>query len=141
MVSALTDVFDTFKRPLVVYMEPEKVIVSTNPNYSRFGQRDQNVFNPEVKPVAHIIYGCVLYGNEQLENTSIPLGGGQEKSAQLKLSYNRGKVRIKVKEDGFLLLKDAKIIELDGYNFELDTTARPHGLFNAETYSFFLKRV
>jgi len=136
MVLALEDVFDTFKRPLVVYLEPEKIIASTDPNFSRFGQRDQNVYQPKVNPIRHTIYAVVSYEKELKNPTSEPMRG--EQSAQLKLRYADGNVRIKLDKSGFNLMKGAKIIELDGQNFEVDSTPRVHGLFGTGRYTLFL---
>ena len=141
MQSALLDVFDTFKRPLIVFQEPEKIIASTNPNFSRFGPRNQNVYEPEVEPILTTIYAVILYEKQQEFPFSVPLQGGTSDESQIKVKYPEGQVRVKVDQSGFNIFKTAKLVELDGQNFQLDSTPRPHGLFTPSIYTFFLKRV
>ena len=138
--SSLIDVFDTFKRPIAVYEEPEKIIISTNPNYSRFGQRDQNVFNPEVEPISHTIEACILYEAQQPFPVSVPLNN-QDDAAQLKLKYPDGRIRVKIKKEDYAIFSKAKLVELDGQNFELDSPPRVHGLFGTGLYTFYLNHV
>lgn len=124
--AALNSVFDTFARPLVVYQEAETVTISTDPNWSRFGQHDQNVTQPEVTPVMYTITGCIRYANNQPYDFMAPYAAGG--AEQLKLRESDGTVRIKVDASGHALLQSAKRIVLDGMSFDNDSSPRPHGI-------------
>lgn len=135
------NVFDTFKRPFTLYIEAqtETANISTSPAYSRFGQHDQNVFNPAVNPQAFVISGTILYGNNQPYDFIEP--SNRTNYEQLKLRNSFGGVRIKVDATGYALMQGVKLVNLDGFNFKLDGNARPHGLFTPQRYTFHLTKV
>jgi len=139
--SQMQDVFDTFKRPLVVYSTPEKVYVSTDPNFSRFGQFGQNNEMEQVdinQQQAQTMYACILYGkNPSFEQFNKDKTGGTYE--QIKVSDSNMRVRIKVDIVGYNILKDAKLLELDGRQFVPDSPSRVHGLFGATRWSFYFK--
>lgn len=140
MQSALMDVFDTFKRPLSAYILPEKVVISSNPDYSRFGQSDQNVLNPEVQPIKYTFCGVISHDKNQPWPYLGLNKGSSDSESQIKVPVAEGKVRIKVDYSGSLILEKAQLVELDGQNYEADTTSRPHGLFTPNIYTFYFKR-
>lgn len=129
---ALNDVFDTFARPFLLYLEAQTAVISTSMTYSRFGQHDQNAAinadNVAVTPQVYTVTGCILYNKNQPWMDISPGDDGQ-----LKLKESDGIVRIKVEEQGYQLLKDAKVVSLDGFNFQLNSNARPHGLLGNPT--------
>lgn len=124
--AAIRSVFDTFARPFNVYIEAQTVVVSTDPNWSRFGQHDQNVDQPEVAPIVYTITGCIKYANDQPYDFMAPYAAGG--AEQLKLRESDGKVRIKVDASGHALFQSAKRIVLDGVQFDNDSSPRPHGI-------------
>lgn len=137
--SALTDVFDTFKRSVVLYHEPEKVVISTDPNYSRFGNNSQMTENIENVPVRHVIDARIYYLKDQENQVAQPYLGGFLDESQLKISEPKGRIRIKVEESGYQLLKDAKLVELDGFIFTPDSPPRVHGLLGVNRWTFYYK--
>ncbi len=136
----LRDVFDTFARPFSLYIEAKTVNISTDPNWSPFGQHDQMVTNPEVTPQIYTVTGCILYAAKQGYDYSTPYDGSQ--ASQLKLRLSDGSVRIKVESNGYNLLKEAKQVVLDGTTFNVDSAVRPHGIIGApDRWSFSLTAV
>lgn len=138
---ALADVFDTFARPFSLYVEAQTATISTSQTYSRFGQHDQNAAinsdNVAVTPIVYTVTGCILYGNGQ---PWTDFSAGQ--NGQLKLKESQGKVRIKVEATGYELMKACRLVSLDGFSFQLNSNARPHGLLGAPTrWSFDLEKV
>jgi len=135
------NVFDTLKRPLIVYSAPEKIYASTDPNFSRFGQFGQNneMQNEDINQQQYqTIQACILYNkNPDFEQYNKDKTGGTYE--QLKVRDVNLKVRIKVDIDGYNVLKDAKLLQLDGLEFLKDSPPRPHGLFGATRWSFFFK--
>lgn len=132
------DVFDTFKRPFSLYIEAQVVTISTSPAYSRFGQHDQNVFNPQVNPQVYTVYGTILYGNNQPWEFIEPQA--RANFQQTKLRNSQGLVRIKVDESGYALMQNCKLANLDGFNFTMTSNARPHGMFGIQRYTFWLTK-
>ncbi len=141
MESEIQNVFDTFKRPLIVYRTPEKVYLSTNPNFSRFGQFGQNneMQKEEINQQnISTIEACILYAkNQGFEQFNKDKTGGSYEA--IKVRESNMKVRIKVDIVGYEILKDAKLIELDGRHFQKDSEPRCHGLFDTTRWSFFFK--
>jgi len=146
MQAALDDEFATFMRAMQVFVEAQYVTISTSPTYSMFGDHSQNApistDNTAVTPQSYIISGCIRYGNTQpwpdfSATRSAAQGGGQ-----LKLKDSEGLVRIKVNSDGYDILKDVKLINLDGFQFQLDSTPRPHGLLgNPSRWTFQFRKL
>ena len=138
--AAAQKTFDTFKRGFNLYIEGQTANISTNPAYSRFGQHDQNVFNPAVNPQAFIVSGTIFYPNQQPWDYVEP----QSRTAyqQDKLRESFGQIRIKVDGSGYALMAQCKLINVDGFNFKLTTNARPHSVFGPPTrYTFYLVKV
>ncbi len=61
--------------------------------------------------------------------------------SQLKIKMPAGSVRIKVSGDAHSYLKDAKRVQLDGRRFTIFSDYRPHGLFDARFYTYYLKPI
>ena len=141
MEASLNDVFDTFKRPIVVYSSPEKIYVSTDPNFSRFGQFGQNneMEKQEINSQnIQTIYATILYSkNQDFEQFNKDKTGGTYE--QIKVRDNNVKVRIRVDSTGYATLKDAKLIQLDGREFIKDSPSRGHGLFASVRWDFFFR--
>jgi hypothetical protein len=132
--TAMLDVFDTFKRPFVVYVEAEKVIINTNPNFSRFGNNAQNMTNPTVVPQPFTIYGVIKHKEDQ----QYEYVGADD--VQIKVKSAKGRCRIKVRIEDAQPLIRAKQFEIDGFQYKPDSTPRPHGLFTPALYTFYLVR-
>jgi hypothetical protein len=138
--NAAQQVFDTFKRPFTLYIDAQQTSLSTSPNYSRFGQHDQNVFNPAVNPQKYVISGCLLYQNMQQYEFVEPQNRTNYQQDKLRNSF--GILRLKVDGSGYSLLQGTKLINVDGFDFQLVSNARPHGMFDNPTrFTFTLIKV
>ncbi len=142
--AALSSVFATFARPLTVYLEAATAVVNTNPDFAgMFGDASQNAVGPlstPVTPQRYTVTGCVLYGNKQPWEYVEP--GSRANYQQNKIRESFGSVRLKVDTSGYALLKDANQVVLDGFTFQVVSTARPHGLVGMPNrYSFALQKV
>ena len=133
--AALKDVWDTFKRPFVLMIEAElATIVPEDPNWSPFGQQDQNSLPPpQLVPKQYAVYATIKYSNGQEYDFST-LG-----DQQLKLRNSEGRVRLKLDAEGYALMKQCKQVSLDDMLFEIDTTPRPHGLFSPDRWTYHLQ--
>lgn len=134
---ALFSVFETFARPFQLYIQAQTAVISTSPLFSRFGEHDQNAAitteNLPVTPQVYTVSGCILYGNKQPWEYIAPV------DVQNKIRESAGIVRIKVYPQGYDLMKSCKLVNLDGFDFTLNSNARPHGLVgNPNRYTFTL---
>ncbi len=137
---ALFSVFETFARPFEIFIQAQTAVISTSPSYSRFGDHSQNAAvtadNPAVTPQVFTVSGCILYGNKQ------PWEYIEPNDVQNKIRESAGIVRIKVYPTGYQLMKQCKMVNLDGFDFTLNSNARPHGLVgNPNRYTFTLTKV
>ncbi len=136
----IRNVFDTFKRPLSLYLEATTVTISTDPNWSKFGQHDQNVLDPVVKPNVYTVSGCILYGDKQPYGYTEP--AARSNFNQLKIRDSDGTVRVKFDASGYALMQGVKRVVLDGFTFDVDSTPRPHGVVGApDRWTFTLSRI
>ncbi len=127
---AIADVFWSFARPFSLYVEANTAVISTSLTYSRFGMHDQNepvgVDNPAVTPQVYTVTGCLLYGENQPWTYISP--DGATSAQELKLREADGVIRIKVEATGHALLSQCKLVVVDGLQFQLNSTPRPHGI-------------
>ena len=131
-------VAETFLTPLVIYKEAQVIVLSTNPNYNRFGSLSQSDTDlPVNNPLRFIVSGRVEYGSSQ----KYPFLKVGSEDNQLNLRESDGLVRVKVDLSGYALLKDAKQIEIDNFIFTVASTPRPHGLFNTKYYTFRYQKI
>lgn len=139
LVADFQGVVDTFVRPLIVYQEATHTVIISDPNYNPLEAYNQNNLDITNTPNYTTISGRVMYDKNQEWNFIKPYAGGD--NGQLKVKdATKQSVRIKVDPSGYALLNTAKKVELDGNLFDLDSIARPHGLFAADYYTFFFVR-
>ena len=131
--NALLDVFDTFKRKLVFYLEPKKVVISTNPSYSMFGDNSQNTDTVQLQPQRFEIYGTIKHQERQ----EFPY---VDDKGETKVKVMLGKCRIKISAADAARFMTAKNFEVDGMSYRLNSGPRPHGLFTPALYTFYLER-
>lgn len=142
--SALYTLFETYMSPFTVYVTAQQAVISTSFTYSRFGDHSQNAAitpdNTVVNPLSYVVSGCINYGNGQPWEYVEPGSRGNYQQDKIRESF--GTVKLKVTPTGYALLKDAKSVVLDGFNFTLTSNARPHGLVGSPNrYTFVLQKV
>ena len=131
----MLDLHDTWKLPFQAYKEQKKVILSHNPNYSSAYKNPQGLTNST--PVSKTIWARLYYVPKGLEVAS-PNISNQD---ALRLALAEIQLRIKIVKEDYEFLKDAERIEVEGQIYTIHSAERPHGLFNAQFYTIYLKRV
>ncbi len=131
--------WNTYARTFTVYIDAQVANISTNPNYSRFGQHDQNVTVPAVTPQSFTVSGYILYANQQPWEYIAP--ENRNNYQQDKLRNSQGVVTLTVDPSGYVLLQNVKSMNVDGFNFMLNSNARPRGLFSPVRYTYTLQKV
>ncbi len=137
---ALDSLFDTFKRPITIWSEAKKLIINTDPNFSRFSPSSSNNITVQNVPQSTGINAVIQYDN--LQPYPFYIGSRGSEGEELKLRMPDGDIRIRVNISGKAAMDSAKDVQLDGYSFVMDSVPRPHGMFGAPNYfDYKLKQV
>jgi hypothetical protein len=131
LTGIFNDIFDTFKRDLVVYKEPKKIIQEINlDGVFGYGEYSQAA-NYTYVPVTGVHPAVIRYGSDteyrQVDDftSNIPFGHAT----------------IKVKEDARDFIKNGKTekITFDKKTFELASTDKVQRFLDSEYYVFLVK--
>ena len=137
LASHFNDLHDTFARDIVVYKEAQKVVISTDPNYNYIYNNTGGATSVQNIPQKQTFKARILYD----DNRDTEYFGEFGSSTKIKRVDSASRVRIKLKKDDYLYIKDAKRIEFDERMFLVDSDPRPHGLFEVDFYTLYLKPV
>jgi hypothetical protein len=119
---------DTFARPVTAWKTPERIIVSSDPNYN-FLYNEQESIEVTYIPVSGT-FDCRIQWQDPSK-----MGGWPEIREEV-----LGNIcRIKAKKDFVDFISDAERIEIDGRTVQALGTNRPHGLFKVDFYTLFFK--
>ena len=133
--SALSDHFDTFKREIVIFKEPIKVInnVTSNNSYAGYGESSNQVEFTYV-PVSGAYSGIVSY----YENQESELG---ENIGNLFLGQGRVKIKIEQNARDFILNgSKTEAVYIDGNTFNKYSSERVQDYLGLKYYVFYLEK-
>jgi hypothetical protein len=132
----MNDLHATFARPISIFRQAQKIIISTTPNHNFIW--DSSPTNDIVSNVAvsGVFQARIAYNKLQNRNQF-----GADKGDQVNFKIFEGDVRIKLDPTGAAFLDGATRAEFDGGIFEITTSVRPHGLFVPNFYTYFLKKL
>lgn len=141
--NVMVDLANTFERNILLFQTATRTVISTNPSNNIFF--DTSPTNPindrtEEVVVSGIFPARILYDTKQPWQQMQSFRSSQE-SNQPNLQLSEGMVRIKVASGVAQYLVNTKRIQMDGSEFEVRSDARPHGLFTAQYFNFYLKRL
>ena len=140
MVSDFQGAIDTFTRPFTIYQEATRTVIQADPNWNPYSY-SQTTTGTQYTPNPVVISGRILYDKQQEWGFVRPYVGRGPNEGQLKIKDQTTRaVRIKVDASGASVLQLGKKFVIDGLNFDLESQQRPHGLFGAETYTFYFVR-
>lgn len=134
------DLHDTFGRDIVIWKTAQQVVISTNPSHNFFFESAPTNTQVQEIPVSGTFKARILYGKEQKRAQFASLQS-QRSEDQINAKIEEGMVRIKVDQSGKNFLDGANRVTFDGNIFLIDTSPRPHGIFEPDFYTFYLKRV
>ena len=133
--AVIDDVHETFAREITVFKEASQIVIITDPNfnplYNTAGQTTSYVNTPVYKT-----FKVIIYYNNDIDKKYWSESG---LASQIKLEAVVGSVRIKMRADDYDYIKDARRFDLDGKRFVLNSSFRPHGLFDNQYYTLYLK--
>lgn len=131
----IDDVFDTFKREIVIYKQPIKTIVSTSVS-PMYGYNQQSIEeNYTFTQVSGSFYATIKYLNQKEEDN-----GFKDINAQIE----NGLVRIKVQEDAkdFINTSGENYkVTFDNKSFEFVSNDTPKKFLDNTKYYYILKEV
>ena len=133
---AMDSLHDTFAREVQIIKEAVKTVTTAsaqfNSVYGTAGASTSVTYTPQSGTYkARVQY---LRQDEDYFTDS-------QLDSQLKIKMPAGSVRIKVSGDAHTYLKDAKRVQFDDRRFTIFSDYRPHGLFDARYYTYFLKPI
>lgn len=127
--NVFNDIHDTFSRKIVVYKTPERVVISTNPNYNFMYTDAQEGIDVKYVPVSGLIDARIKWLNPS------DLKGQKD----IKEEVHGNIVRLKIKKEDIEWFNDWKHIEIDGRTVQFFGTSQPHGLFDPNFYTVYLE--
>ena len=130
---AMDALHDTFARDIQIIKEAVKTVSTSssqfNSVYGNAGATTSLVYTPQSGSykarVQYLRQDADYFSDSQLDS-------------QLKIKMPPGSVRIKVSGDAHDYLKDAKRVQFDDRRFTIFSDYRPHGLFDARYYTYYL---
>jgi hypothetical protein len=128
LANEFNDLHDTFARPVIAWKTPERVIVSSDPNYN-FLYNEQESIEVTYIPVSGQ-FDCRIEWQDPSKIMGWP---------EIREEVRGNICRIKAKKDFVDFIKDVEKIEIDGRPVQSLGTNRPHGLFNIDFYTLFFK--
>lgn len=135
-------IHDTFARPIIIYRQAEKIIISSSTANNQFFQGTNVPFNDQVQNVAVSgqFNARILYSKKEEQAMFEPFGIRKLGGDQINMLREAGDVRIKLDITGASYLFDAKRVTFDGEVFTIRSSKRPHGLFTPYYYDFYLNK-
>jgi len=129
------NIHETFARTITVISNPKLTVISSSPAYNYFYDKDSSAAEAvQYTENKQTFKARIKYVNNSLEQ--IPGSNAQDK-----LMLPAGSVKIKVAEDAYLVLKEARKVEFDGRRYSILSDNKPYGMFGPKYYSFFLSPI
>jgi hypothetical protein len=141
LASLISDIADTWDRDIIVYKSPSEVVAFSNEeSFNRFSKNNFNLLtNPQNNFLRYVIKGRILYDPKLKDAFLTPYSSAGTDDSQLKLKNVDGIVRVKIRKEFYEIFSDAKQFDLDGFRFNIEGLGRPHGLFDVDYYTFYLR--
>jgi hypothetical protein len=124
-------IHDTFARQITVYKFGQKVAIATTDQYNALYKTSSAATTPQLIQVSKTIMARIKY--EKFDQTNF-----YQDRAQEKIVIPEGAIYIKVNEEDYNYIKDAKTIELDGKTLAIKSPGKPEGMFGPQYYQFLL---
>lgn len=132
--STFNDIFDTFKREVVVHKEPVKVVADLDMDmFYGYDVPYDNPTNFSYTPVTGTYYATIRYSDQQKETIH----------SELNTSVPEGSVRIKVQEDAMNFIESGKTekITFDNRAFNIKSDRAVKKFLDTTYYVYYLEQV
>ena len=132
VIKSIVDrIHETFARDVVAYKFGQKVSFQTQESFNKLYKRSDPNAQYDLKQNSKVIKARIKY--EKIDQMDF-----FQNNAQEKIVIPEGVVYLKVDEEGFLYMKDAKTVEFDGRTFSVQSPGQPLGMFGPHYYKFLL---
>ena len=133
---AMDSLHDTFARDIQIIKEAKKTVATTNAAFnSVYGTAGATT------SINYVSQSGTYKARVQYLRQEEDYFSDSQLDSQLKIKTPAGSVRIKVSGDAHSYLKDAKRVQFDSRRFTIFSDYRPHGLFDARYYTYYLKPI
>lgn len=130
--SAIDDIADTFGRDITVWKSSSQIINSVEDDYDSFS--DKGVKNVTYLPEFKTFKARVKYIDRQEKEFGLAIA-----NTSVDVTQEFQLVRIKVNIEANNYIRDCERITIDGINFTFLTVPRPHGLFEPDYFTIYLR--
>lgn len=138
--AAIASVADTFSRPLVIVRMAEQIVISDSPAHSFIWPQAPANTPTNVIPVTGVYQGRIWYERRQPLDLLNSTQASRIGSDQINVQVQDGTARLKLDPAGATFIAGAERVQFDGNTFTIESTARPHGVFTPQYYTYWLKR-
>jgi hypothetical protein len=132
----MDDLHATWARTVTAYKDEERVVIITNPNYNPLYDTGGGTTESITKTAVSKTFSVrIQYQDDITKN----YWSDSNVNSQLKIENAKGLIRIKLYDEDYNWLKEAKRMDVDGKRFSIDSSFKGHGLFDNKFYTIFLK--
>ncbi len=135
LAAVFDDIHETFAREITVFKEASTVVIITDPNYNPLYKTACQTTSIINTPVYKTFKARIQYQDD----VGKKYWSEQGLNSQIKLEAVVGTVRLKIDQEAYDYVKDARRFDVDGKRYVLNSTFRPHGLFDIQYYTLYLK--
>ena len=121
-------IHDTFARDIIVYQEGSKKDSASIPNYNSYYKRG-SAPKQKLTQNVRVIKARIQY--KKLEQSDFYQGAAQEK-----INIPEGEVFIIVSLADSVFMQTARIVELDGKTYSINSPGLPQGMFGPQYYKY-----
>ena len=133
LTGIFNDIFDTFKRNIVIWKEPVKTVTTINDSFLYGYDYVSNPVNYTSAPVSGVFEAVVKY-NDQMDKSY---------DSNVNSYFPEGYVRIKVKPETKNFIESGKTerIDFDNKSFNIESQTTPKKFLGNEYYVYYLKEI
>ena len=121
-------IHETFARDIVVYQEGSKQSISVTSSYNPYYKRGEEPKQKLVKNSRTI--------KARIQYKSLQQGDFYQESAQEKIIIPEGQIFVIVSLADSEFMKTAKILELDGKTYSINSPGLPQGMFGPQYFKY-----
>jgi hypothetical protein len=132
--NVFNDMQATFGRPITIYQSATETVLVTNPDNNFLYQNAPTNSITSTVINSGVYLARILWGKRE---DLVPFAGGGLAQNQIRLK--EGHARIKLDPTGASYIASAERIVFDENTMMIDTSPRPHGLFDPNFRTLYLK--
>jgi hypothetical protein len=143
----LDNIHQIFKRPILIFRQAERVIISENLNYNFAYGDNQNQNDTVSYNIASGVFDARIWYMPGMSANKEPMTtstSDREFSArgepQLRFRNDKNYIRLKLDVSGFNFIDGAKTVEIDGENYNFFSAPRRNGLFTPQYWTLWLEQ-